>query len=227
MLNEAAQPARRRHVQAMRSALEQARGSLPAVPSRAPFGAAIRLPSAALAPSPEGACRCPLPPGPAPGLQIDQENAELERQLAEQRAVLQARTLRPSPPRLSPLLSSLSPLQRPASPRAAATGGDRRGGRVLVQIPADRRGVRAVAGRPARDLDAQSRAASARICTPTDPGQTRGASAEYVGKSGGRFFSRVLVPLVRCGAGPLSWAGCRCPVGSRIRRVILVGCRPL
>jgi len=46
MLNEAAQPARRRHVQAMRSALEQ----------------------------------------------IDQENAELERQLAEQRAVLQAVT---------------------------------------------------------------------------------------------------------------------------------------
>ncbi|EOD10160.1 hypothetical protein EMIHUDRAFT_234971 [Emiliania huxleyi CCMP1516] len=90
MLNEAAQPARRRHVQAMRSALEQARGSLPAVPSRAPFGAAIRLPSAALAPSPEGACRCPLPPGPAPGLQIDQENAELERQLAEQRAAVTA-----------------------------------------------------------------------------------------------------------------------------------------
>ena len=52
MLNEAAQPARRRHVQAMRSALEQARGSLPAVPSRAPFGAAIRLPLA-----PARACR--------------------------------------------------------------------------------------------------------------------------------------------------------------------------
>ena len=229
MLNEAAQPARRRHVQAMRSALEQARGSLPAVPSRAPFGAAIRLPSAALAPSPEGACRCPLPPGPAP--RPPDRPGECGAGAPACRAARRPAGKNPPPkppsPSLSPLLSSLSPLQRPASPRAAATGGDRRGGRVLVQIPADRRGVRAVAGRPARDLDAQSRAASARICTPTDPGQTRGASAEYVGKSGGRFFSRVLVPLVRCGAGPLSWAGCRCPVGSRIRRVILVGCRPL
>ena len=202
MLNEAAQPARRRHVQAMRSALEQARGSLPAVPSRAPFGAAIRLPSAALAPSPEGACRCPLPPGPAPGLQIDQENAELERQLAEQRAVLQARTLRPSPPRLpSPLSSPPSPLSS-AQPRrvAAATGGDRRGGRVLVHIPADRRGVRAVAGRPARDLDAQSRAASARICTPPTQGRRAGRLRSTLGRAAVASSRGRLCPL--CAVAP-------------------------
>ena len=227
MLNEAAQPARRRHVQAMRSALEQARGSLPAVPSRAPFGAD----SAALGcPRPLARGRLPLPsptgPRPRPPDRPGECGAGAPACRAARRPA--GKNPPPKPPfPLSPLLSPLSPLQRPASPRAAATGGDRRGGRVLVQIPADRRGVRAVAGRPARDLDARSRAASARICTPTDPGQTRGASAEYVGKSGGRFFSRVLVPLVRCGAGPLSWAGCRCPVGSRIRRVILVGCRPL
>ena len=201
MLSEAAQPARRRHVQAMRSALEQARGSLPAVPSRAPFGAE----SAALGcPRPLARGRLPLPsptgPRPRPPDRPGECGAGAPACRAARRPA--GKNPPPKPPSLpSPLSSPPSPLSS-AQPRrvAAATGGDRRGGRVLVHIPADRRGVRAVAGRPARDLDAQSRAASARICTPPTQGRRAGRLRSTLGRARVASSRGRLCPL--CAVAP-------------------------